>query len=85
MNILNKLFKRNQFHSKDIAKDRLKLVLVHDRIDFSPGKMEQLKYELLEVISRYVEVDYEHVELAVTNIQRQSCLTAQVSVLGAAQ
>ena len=85
MNIFGKLFNRNQFRSKDIAKDRLKLVLVHDRIDFSPGKMEQLKYELLEVIARYVEVDYEHVELAVTNIQRQSCLTAQVSVLGAAQ
>ena len=85
MNILSKLFKRNQFRSRDIAKDRLKLVLVHDRIDFSPGKMEQLKYELLEVISRYVEVDYEHVEVAVTNSQRQHCLTAQVSVLGAAQ
>jgi cell division topological specificity factor len=39
------------------AKDRLKLVLIHDRIDMNPGTMEALKDDLIEVISRHVEID----------------------------
>ncbi len=39
--------------SKDQLKDRLKLVLSYDRAKLSPGKMDELKHELLEVISKY--------------------------------
>ena len=39
--------------SKDELKDRLKLVLSYDRAKLSPGKMDELKHELLEVISKY--------------------------------
>jgi cell division topological specificity factor len=39
------------------AKDRLKLVLIHDRIDMNPGTLETLKDELIEVISRHVDID----------------------------
>ncbi len=45
------LFKRKK--SKDHLKQRLKLVLSYDRAKLSPGKMEQLKHDLLEVIARY--------------------------------
>jgi cell division topological specificity factor len=43
--------------SKDHLKERLKLVLSYDRAKLSPGKMEQLKNDLLEVISRYFPMD----------------------------
>ncbi|HEX7003100.1 MAG TPA: cell division topological specificity factor MinE [Trueperaceae bacterium] len=46
-----RLFGRRK--SKDELKERLKLVLSYDRAKLSPGKMEELKNELLEVISRY--------------------------------
>jgi cell division topological specificity factor len=81
---LKQLFSHETLTSKDIAKDRLQLVLVHDRIDLTPGKMDQLREELADLISRYVAIDHDQVEIAVTNTQRQHCLTAQVFVIGAA-
>ncbi len=43
--------------SKDHLKERLKLVLSYDRAKLTPGKMEDLKAELLEVIGRYFPAD----------------------------
>lgn len=48
--------------SKDHLKERLKLVLSYDRAKLTPGKMEELRHELLEVISKYFpaeESDYD--------------------------
>ena len=44
-------------HSASLAKERLKLVLIHDRTDLTPSALNALKDELIEVISRYVEID----------------------------
>ena len=78
------LNRNNKVKSKDIAKDRLKVVLVHDRIDLSPGKLEELKEDLIEVISAYLEIDYDKIDVALTDINRQSSLTAQVPIIGVA-
>ena len=43
--------------SKDKLKERLKLVLSYDRSGLAPGKMDELKNELLEVIGRYFPTD----------------------------
>lgn len=43
--------------SKDDLKQRLKLVLSYDRARLSPGKMEQLKRELLAVVEKYFPSD----------------------------
>jgi cell division topological specificity factor len=43
--------------SKNIAKDRLRLVLVHDRSMLPPETLDALRAELVEVVSRYFEVD----------------------------
>lgn len=43
--------------SKDEAKQRLKLLLIHDQVDLSPAQLENMKNEILEVIGRYVEID----------------------------
>jgi cell division topological specificity factor MinE len=42
--------------SAEQAKERLKLVLVHDRTDISPGTLDLLKDELIATISRYIEI-----------------------------
>ena len=44
--------------SKNIAKDRLRLVLVHDRSMLPPETLDALRKELVEVVSRYFEVDH---------------------------
>jgi cell division topological specificity factor len=60
------------------AKDRLKLVLIHDRIDMNPGTMETLKDELIEVISRHVEIDANAVRIEMNQDGRQQRLIADI-------
>jgi cell division topological specificity factor len=52
-------FLKKKSGSKDAAKDRLKLILMHDRGDVSPQLLEDIKNDILEVLRKYVEVDAE--------------------------
>lgn len=60
------------------AKERLKLVLIHDRTDLTPSRMEKLKDELIEVISRYVEIDASAVKIDMTQDGREQRLLADI-------
>jgi cell division topological specificity factor len=64
--------------SANQAKERLKLVLIHDRTDLTPGALEQLKDELLAVISRYVEIDPAAVNISMTQDGREQRLVADI-------
>jgi cell division topological specificity factor len=61
-----KLFSTNKTPSKDVAKDRLKLILIHDRANLSPELLDMIKEEILNVISRYVEIDSSEMDIALT-------------------
>jgi cell division topological specificity factor len=50
----------------ELAKERLKVVLVHDRMKVSPEVLELIKEELLSVISRRLEVDAENMQISLT-------------------
>ena len=67
--------------SKDIAKDRLKLALSYDRADVSPAIMEQMKDEIIAVISRHVDIDREGVDIKLTHEQHESRLVADIPIL----
>lgn len=65
--------------SSATAKDRLQFVLVHDRINLPPEKLREMKEEILAVISKYVSVDRDHVDIALEQRDRDtSKLVAQV-------
>lgn len=66
--------------SKNIAKDRLKLVLVHDRASMSPELMEALRRELIEVISKYVDVDNNNIEVELNDYNNQATLVANIPI-----
>ncbi len=85
MNILNRLLGRVEPTSREVAKDRLRLVLVQDRVNLSSEKMNELKDELIRVISKYVEIDRDGIEISLTQSARQSRLTANIPVVGARQ
>jgi cell division topological specificity factor len=85
MNILNRLLGRVEPTSREIAKDRLRLVLVQDRVNLSAEKMNELKDDLIKVISKYVEIDRDGIEISLTQSARQSRLTANIPVVGARQ
>lgn len=49
--------------SKDAAKDRLRLVLMHDRSDIPATMMEAIRAELVQVLGKYVEIDQEEMDV----------------------
>ena len=55
--------------SGDVAKDRLKLLLVSDRANCSPDMMEQIKNEIIAVISKYMEIDQEGLDIQITTTE----------------
>lgn len=57
LDILKKIFARDEQDSRSVANDRLRLVLTHDRIGASSQLMETLKEEIMQVIARHVEID----------------------------
>lgn len=83
MNWLNSLFRRSEPTSREIAKNRLQLVLVQDRVNMSPQLLQTLKDELIAVISKYVEIDEDHMDVTFKQSKRQSRLTADIPVIGA--
>lgn len=60
------------------AKERLKLVLINDRIDMSSDELESLKNELLEVISRYIAIDPSAVSITMNQDGREQRLLADI-------
>ncbi len=57
--------------SGDIAKDRLKLVLVSDRANCSPDIMEMIKNDIIQVISKYMEIDAEGLDIQITQTESE--------------
>lgn len=60
------------------AKERLQLVLTHDRTDLSPAELTAMKDEILQVIARHVEFDSNAVQIAVEHDGRQQRLVADI-------
>ena len=78
MGFLSNLFNRNK--SSTVAKDRLQVVLMHDRTDLSPELMESLRKDIIEVIRNYVEIDENRIELELEREDRSVALVANIPV-----
>ena len=83
MSLFDRLLGRQKPTSREIAKNRLQLVLVQDRVNMSPQLLQTLKDELITVISQYVEIDVDGMEVTFTRSKRKSRLTADIPVIGA--
>jgi len=55
--------------SKDVAKERLKLILIHDRSRVSPELLECIKEDILRVLSKYVEIDNGEIDVKMTTVE----------------
>lgn len=67
--------------SSNTAKDRLRLVLMTDHLALAPEMVEQLKRDLVDVISRYVEVDRERIEVNFEEHDRALAMLANIPIL----
>lgn len=77
MNWLSRLFKKEE-PSSNVAKTRLQMVLTHDREAISPGLMELIKDDIIEVIARHLAIDPENVVVNLTKSANESRLVAEV-------
>ena len=57
--------------SVDVAKDRLKLLLISDRANCSPEIMELIKNDIIKVISKYMEIDCEGLDIQITQTESE--------------
>jgi cell division topological specificity factor len=76
---LDRLLGKNT-QSASQAKERLKLVLIHDRTNLSADSLESLKDELINVISRYVEIDPNAVRINMEQDGREQRLIADIPI-----
>lgn len=67
---LSKIFGRSKT-SKDCAKERLKLVLIHDRANVSPQFLEMVKGEIIKVISNYMDIDEDTLDIQMTRTKSE--------------
>jgi cell division topological specificity factor len=74
--------RRGKSSSGVVAKERLRLVLAHDRSDISPALLETLKDEIVNVISRHVAIDAEGVEVTFSQNARETRLVADIPLSG---
>ncbi|MBM5823422.1 MAG: cell division topological specificity factor MinE [Cyanobacteria bacterium K_Offshore_surface_m2_011] len=66
--------------SGTMAKERLQLVLAHDRSDLNPELLEQMRREILEVVQRYVEIDLEEGDVSLETEDRVTALVANLPI-----
>jgi cell division topological specificity factor len=80
-NVLNFFFGRKP-KSANQAKERLQLVLVHDRTNLTTSALENLKDEIIEVISRHIEIDTKAVSIEINKDGRHQSLVADIPIQG---
>lgn len=71
---------KNNANSRNDAKNRLKLVIAHDRAAINPEMMNSMREEILEVVARYVDIDREEMQFSLSNDRRITALTANLPI-----
>lgn len=74
------LLSKEKRNSSQIARDRLKIVLIHDRANISPEMMQCIKNDIIEVLSRYMEINKNGAEVSLENDSDSVALLASVPI-----
>ncbi|GAB6099081.1 cell division topological specificity factor MinE [Halanaerocella petrolearia] len=82
LDLVKGILGNDDISSKDVAKERLRLVLVHDRIGVSPEILDDMKEELMEVISKYLDIENEGLEMEFEQEEDSMALVANIPVKG---
>ncbi|MFA6851046.1 MAG: cell division topological specificity factor MinE [Selenomonadaceae bacterium] len=80
LEVLMKIFGKSNKSSRDVARDRLKVVLIHDRANISPEVMNHLRDDIIKVISNYMEINQQDMEISLANDDDSVALIANIPV-----
>jgi cell division topological specificity factor len=80
LDFINKFFRREE-SSKMQAKERLRLVLMSDRVSLAPDVFDSMKSEMLGVVRRYLDIDEHGLDVHFENAERQFMLLANIPVV----
>ena len=81
MDFLKKLFGSGNETSGQKAKDRLRIVLIHDRTDISPQLLDNLREEIVHVLVKYMDIDEKKIEIDLDRDEKAVALVANIPVL----
>ena len=81
MRLIDRVFKPARSNSRQMAKERLQFVLVHDRAQISPQMLQTLKDEIIAVISQHVAIERDGVEITLAQNRRESRLQADIPLV----
>ncbi|HEY9870688.1 MAG TPA: cell division topological specificity factor MinE [Candidatus Obscuribacterales bacterium] len=81
MQVLNWFFRRKDESVRTRAKDRMRLMLIHDRLELPPDRLSSLEEELIAVVSRYFEIDRETTRFDLQQYERRAALIANFPLL----
>jgi cell division topological specificity factor len=79
IDFLSRFFRREET-SKSLAKERLRFILMSDRVSLAPDVFDAMKGEMLEVLRRYLEIDERGMDVHFENAERQFALMANIPV-----
>ena len=81
LEFISRMLGKESASSKTVAKERLRLVLVHDRASISPAMLNKLREDLIKVISNYMEIDEAALEFNLLQDDNEVALVANIPVV----
>jgi len=81
LEFISRMLGKESASSKTVAKERLRLVLVHDRASISPAMLNRLREDLIKVISNYMEIDEAALEFNLLQDDNEVALVANIPVV----
>lgn len=81
LEFISRILGKESASSKTVAKERLRLVLVHDRASISPALLNQLREDIIQVISNYMEIDENALEVNLCQDKNEVALVANIPVI----
>ncbi len=82
LDIFARIFGKESMGSKEVARERLRIVLIHDRSLISPELINALKEDLIGVIQRYMDIDVESLVVNLENEDHSVALIANIPIRG---
>jgi cell division topological specificity factor len=82
MNVMDALFRKGRTSSRETAKERLRFILINDRARIPPQMLNMIKDELIQVLSKHLEIDVANIDITISRGNDRNKLIADITILG---